>query len=133
MNDASKSEPTAEPAARAARAAGLEGGIARLLQTGTYVAIVLVAAGVVLMLVHGLSPRDTAPGLDAGRIVADLIALRPEGFLWAGLLVVMLTPAARVGLALVGYARDGEREMMIVSLLILVVIAIGIILGSAAA
>ncbi|MBI3745509.1 MAG: DUF1634 domain-containing protein [Chloroflexi bacterium] len=120
-------------AARTARAAGLEGGIARLLQTGTYVAIALIAIGVVLMLARGLSPADHAPALDPGRILANLVAQRPEGFLWVGVLVVMLTPAARVVLALVGYARDGEREMVIVSFLILTVIAIGIVLGSAAA
>ena len=125
--------PTGDPAAaRAARAAGLEGGIARVLQGGTYIAIALVAIGVVLMLAAGLSPFDQAPGLDLGRIVADLLALRPEGFLWVGLLVVMATPAARVAVALVGYARDGEREMMIVSTLILFVIGLGIVLGTAA-
>jgi uncharacterized membrane protein len=120
-------------AARAARAAGLEGGIARLLQVGTYVAVALITLGVVLMLANGLSPSATAPGLEPGRLVGDLVALRPEGFLWLGLLVVLGTPAARVALALVGYARDGEREMMVVAMLILVVIVIGIVLGTAAA
>jgi uncharacterized membrane protein len=120
-------------AALAARAAGLEGGIARLLQVGTYVAIALIAVGVAIMLAKGLSPYDAAPALDPGRLVADLVGLRPEGFLWLGLLVVLGTPAARVGLALVGYARDGEREMTIIAILILIVIVIGIILGTTAA
>ena len=122
-----------QEAAQAARAAGLEGGIARLLQGGTYVAVALITMGVALMLVNGLSPLGAAPRLDPGRLVGDLIALRPEGFLWLGLLVVLGTPAARVGLALVGYARDGEREMTIIAILILIVIVIGIVLGTAAA
>lgn len=126
-------EPRHDRAASTARAAGLEGGIARLLQVGTYVAVGLIAVGVVLMLADGLSPQDVAPDLDPGRLVGDLVALRPEGFLWLGLLVVMATPAARVALALFGFARDGEREMMIVSLLILVVIAVGVVLGTATA
>jgi len=109
--------------AEAVAMAGLEGGIARLLQTGTYVAIGLIAVGTVLMLVHGLSPADQAPALDPGRLVGDLLALRPEGFLWLGLLVVLLTPAA----------RGGEREMATVAALILVVVVIGIALGTAAA
>jgi uncharacterized membrane protein len=138
MTDPTRSDrgaaPTAQPdAAQAARAAGLEGGIARLLQAGTYVAVALIAIGVAIMLANGLSPFDTSPSLDPGRLVGDLLGLRPEGFLWLGLLVVLLTPAARVALALVGYARDGEREMTIVAILILVVIAIGIALGTAAA
>lgn len=121
------------PLGRAAQARGLEDEIARLLQIGTYVAVALVSAGVVLMLAHGLSPYERARALDLGRLPGELLALRPEGLLWFGILVVMATPAARVALALVGYARDGEREMMVVALLILVVIALGIILGTAAA
>jgi uncharacterized membrane protein len=123
---------TERGAARAMLAAGLEGRIARLLQGGTYVAIALIAVGVALMLSSGLSPLDHAPALDLGRLVGDVVALRPEGFLWLGLLVVLATPAARVAVALVGYARDGEREMTIVAILILVVISIGIALGTAA-
>ena len=124
----------AEPGdGRTAGAAGLEGGIARLLQVGTYVAVALIALGVVLLLAHGLSPYDHPPGLDLFRLLGDLVGLRPEGFLWLGILVVMATPAARVALALIGYSRDGEREMMIVAVLILVVIATGIVLGTAAA
>ena len=134
MSGPARSDPAPSPAAaREARAAGLEGGIARLLQGGTYLAVALIAIGVVVMLANGLSPYDAAPALDPGRLVADLVGLRPEGFLWLGLLVVLGTPAARVALALVGYARDGEREMTIVAILILVVIVIGIVLGTAAA
>ena len=120
-------------AARTAAARGLEGRIARLLRVGTYAAVALVAVGVVLMLAHGRSPLDAAPGLDIGRLAGDLLALRPEGFLWLGLLVVMATPASRVALALVGYARDGEREMLAVATLILLVILVGVVLGSAGA
>ena len=127
-------QPTqAGPGARAARASGLEGGIARLLQVGTYVAVALIATGVVLMRANGLSPSDAAPALDPGRLIGDLLALQPAGFLWLGLLVVLVTPAARVALALVGYAREGEREMAIVAVLILAVIGVGILLGTAAA
>ena len=130
MTDPVRSDPEA---AHAARVAGLEGSIARLLQGGTYLAVALIAIGVAIMLANGLSPYDAAPGLDPGRLLGDLVGLRPEGFLWLGLLVVLLTPAARVALALVGYARDGEREMTVVAILILVVIVIGIALGTAAA
>jgi uncharacterized membrane protein len=129
MSDVRRTERIA---AREMRAAGLEGGIARLLQGGTYVAIALIAVGVVLMLASGQSPLDHAPALDLGRLVGDVAALRPEGFLWLGLLVVLATPAARVAMALVGYAREGEREMTIVAILILVVIGVGIVLGTAA-
>jgi uncharacterized membrane protein len=110
----------------------LEATIARLLSIGTYVSIALVAAGVLLLLSSGASPLDPAPGFDLGRIGSDLASVRPAGFLWLGIVGLILTPAARVVAALVGYARSGERAMVLVSILILGVIAIGVAVGVAA-
>ena len=107
----------------------LEATIARLLSIGTYLSIALVAIGVVLLLASGASPLDAAPGLDVGRLGPDLAALRPAGFLWLGILGLIVTPAARVSAALVGYARAGERPMVLVSVLILAVIAVGVAVG----
>jgi uncharacterized membrane protein len=110
----------------------LESSIARLLTIGTYASIALVAVGALLMLAGGISPLAPGPGFDPGRIGADLAALRPAGFLWLGILGLIATPAARVTAALVGYARTGERAMVVVSVVILVVIAIGVATGVAA-
>jgi uncharacterized membrane protein len=57
--------------------------------------------------------------------------LKPIGFLWLGLLAVIAAPIARVGVALVAYAREGDRLMVAVSAAILLVIAVAI--GSAIA
>jgi uncharacterized membrane protein len=116
-----------------AHLAGLEGRVSRLLLVGTYAAMALIAAGTVLLLASGRSPLDVAPGLDPGRLVADLLALHPAGLLWIGLLVVVVTPAARVALSLAGFVQAGEREMSIVALLILLVVLAGIIVGTSAA
>ena len=110
----------------------LEATIAQLLSIGTYASIGLIVVGVVLLLVAGTSPLDTPPAFDLGRIPADLAALRPTGFLWLGIVGLLATPAARVVAALVGYARSGERRMVVVALLILVVIAVGVAVGTAA-
>lgn len=113
----------------AVRASGLEGRIARLLRAGTYLAIALVTVGVVLMLASGRSPLDLAPGLVPGALAGDLVALRAAGFLWAGLLVVLLTPAARVAVSMVGFARAGDRFMSLVAGLVLAVVIAGVIAG----
>lgn len=110
-------------------ARALESQIARLLTVGTYASITCVALGVVALLAAGTSPFDTAPGLDLGRLGGDIVGLRPEGFLWLGILGLVATPAARVVAALVGYLSSGERLMIGVSVLILVVIAIGVAAG----
>jgi uncharacterized membrane protein len=112
--------------ARVPAASDLEPTIARLLTIGTYLAISLLAIGVVALLSSGLRPRSADGGLDPGRILTDLGALHPAGFIWLGLIAVVATPSARVAAALVGYVRRGERDMALVSCLILVVIALSV-------
>ena len=107
----------------------LEQSIARLLTGGTYLSIGLMAVGVVLMLSNGISPLAPAPPFDPASIPADIVALRPAGFLWLGLLVVLATPLARVAASGIGFAVGGERQMALVSVAILVVIALGVVVG----
>jgi uncharacterized membrane protein len=111
----------------APRPADLERSVARLLTVGTYASIALLVAGVVAMLAGGRSPLDTAPRFDPTRILGDLAALRPEGFLWLGIVLVVATPSARVATSLVGYLRRGDRAMAIVSVLILAVIGLSVV------
>ena len=107
--------------------ADLERSIARLLTVGTYTSIVLLAAGVLAMLAAGRSPLDRAPGFDPARLATDLVALRPEGFLWLGIVLVVATPSARVAASVVGYLRRADRPMAVVSVLILAVIGLSVV------
>jgi uncharacterized membrane protein len=110
----------------------LESSIARLLTIGTYLSVALLALGVVVLIGTGQSPLDEAPGFDLSRIPRDILDLRPGGLLWLGIIGVISTPAARVVAALVGYVRSGEREMVVIAILILAVIAAGVVTGTAA-
>ncbi len=112
-----------------AKVGGLEPALARVLQVGTYASIALVAIGVVLLIAGGGSPLDPGPPLRLESLLADVIAGRPAGFLWLGIVGVLVTPAGRVIGALVGFARNGERTMALVALGILVVVALGVIAG----
>ena len=100
--------------------------IGRLMIVMTYISVGLLAVGVVLMLVNGISPLDDAPSFDLNAIWADLLAGMPVGFLWLGLIVVIATPIVRVSVAAIGFARQGQWRMVGVGLGILLVIAIGI-------
>lgn len=112
-----------------ARRGGLESSLARVLQVGTYASITLVAVGAVLLVVNGRSPLDQGAPLVIGRLLADIAAGRPEGFLWLGILGIVATPGLRVVGALIGFARGGERELAVVAFLILVVVALGVLAG----
>jgi uncharacterized membrane protein len=110
----------------------LERRIARLLTAGTILSVVLLGIGVVLMAVAGISPLDRGfQALDPGRISSDILAMRPEGFLWLGLLVAIATPAGRVLASLVGFVTAGERWMAIVAVEILAVLFLSVVLAVA--
>jgi uncharacterized membrane protein len=108
--------------------ASLEHTIARLLTVGTYLSIALLVIGLGLRLTTDSGP-SVGPAFDLTRLVPDLLGLKPDGFLWLGLLVVVATPAARVAASLIGYLRRGEPRMAIVAALILLVIAASVALA----
>jgi len=103
--------------------------IGQLLTGVTYVSVALLLVGVGLLIAAGISPVSGGPGMDPGRLVSDLVGLKPAGFLWIGLLAVIAAPIARVTVALVAYVRDKDWLMVGVSSAILLVIATAI--GSA--
>ncbi|MFZ5854949.1 MAG: DUF1634 domain-containing protein [Chloroflexota bacterium] len=108
----------------------LERRIAGVLIGATYLSVGLIGLGVVLMIAGGISPLDRALGLDPARLADDILAGRPEGVLWLGLVAVIGTPTVRVTASLVGYLHDGERPMVLVALGILGVIAASVLLAT---
>ncbi len=115
----------------AERALALDLTVARLLNVGTLFSVALLAVGVVLMAATGRSPLDLGfPPLDLARLPSDLLGLRPEGFLWLGLIAVILTPTSRVTASLVGFVRDADRTMVLISTMILGVIATSVVISA---
>ena len=101
--------------------------ISALLGAGTLVIVLTVAVGSLLLVLAGRTPvTEQGPALDAARIPGDLVALRPEGWLWLGLLLTVTLPIARVLLALLGFLRNGEQRMGAVSIATLGVLAVSI-------
>lgn len=109
--------------------ASLEAALAHVLQIGTYISILLIAVGSILLIAGGTSPLAGGPALSLEQLPADVLAGRPAGFLWLGILGVIVTPALRVLRALVGFWRRGEPRMAAIALSVLVVIAAGVIVG----
>jgi uncharacterized membrane protein len=114
-------------------AARVEALVARLLTIGTRIAVGLLAIGSVQLVAAGISPlAEDWPPFDPATLVADLLALRPAGFLWLGLLAVIATPLLRVGVSTAGFARAGERRMAVLGIAVLVVIGLAITAGISA-
>jgi uncharacterized membrane protein len=106
---------------------GFDSTVGRLMIAMTYVAVVLLAIGVILMIVNGISPLVGGPAFEAGVVLEELRAGVPTGFIWLGLVVVIATPIVRVAVSSVGFAREGQWRMVGVGLGILAIIAVGIL------
>jgi uncharacterized membrane protein len=107
----------------------LEAALAHVLQLGTYASVALIGVGSVVLLAGGGSPLGGGPAFAPERIVPDILALRPAGFLWLGIVGVLATPGLRVLRALIGFWRRGEQRMALVAALVLVVVAVGVVAG----
>ena len=121
--------PPGAGAAPGAAPGALEVALAHVLQLGTYVSVALIGVGSVLLLAAGGSPIAGGPPFVLDRIVPDVLALRPAGFLWLGIVGVLATPGLRVLRALFGFWRRGEQRMALVALVVLVVVAVGVVAG----
>jgi uncharacterized membrane protein len=110
-------------------AARLEAFIGRLMVWGVYAAMALISIGIVLAGLGGIDPlaRGLAPALDPVGIVSAMLALQPEGFLWAGIVLILAIPIGRVVVAGVGFLATGERRFALISLLVLLVVVVSIV------
>ena len=109
---------------------GVEARIATLLLVGAVAGIALVAVGVLLMAVNGMSPlAESFTAFDPARVLPDVLALRPEGFLWSGIVLVIATPIARVIGEFVTFAMSGDRIMALAALAILAVVASSVVVA----
>jgi uncharacterized membrane protein len=123
-------QPPNQGSSQSPDAAALDLAVARLLRAGILAAVGILVIGVVLLAIAGRSPLDKPfPPFDLARIPSDIVALRPEGFLWLGLVAVVLTPVTRVSASLVGYIRSADRSMVLISVAILCVIGASVLIS----
>ena len=101
------------------RMVDVEARIGRALIVLTFLGVGLLVIGVVLML-------TASPTFDPGHLVSGLLALDPAAPLWLGLIVILVTPVARVIAAGIGYASHGEWAMVGIATAIVIVIIIGV-------
>ncbi|HEX4032468.1 MAG TPA: DUF1634 domain-containing protein [Terracidiphilus sp.] len=109
----------------------LESIIGQLLRAGVLLSAAIVTVGGILYLVRfhavpanfhsfvvGGADIRTVPG-----ILRSAAQLNSEGLMQAGLVLLILTPVARVALAVVGFAMERDRLYTVVSLIVLAILA----------
>lgn len=117
---------------------GIERMISILLRTGVLISgAVVICGGAFYLARHGGEPADYhtfrgQPG--AYRIVSQIVegafALRGRSIIQFGLLLLIATPIARVALALVGFALEGDRKYVVITAIVLSVLLFSLITGA---
>jgi uncharacterized membrane protein len=108
----------------------LEGIIGQLLRAGVLLSAAVVAVGGILYLIRfhaaHVSFRTFVVGgpqiRTASGIIRSAAHLQSEGLIQLGLVMLILTPVARVALAVVGFALERDRLYTVVSLIVLAIL-----------
>jgi uncharacterized membrane protein len=116
----------------------LETIIGQLLRTGVLLAAATVLAGGVLYLVQHHADRVnyrvfSARGADTrsvSGIVQSAAHGHSQGIIQVGLLLLILTPIARVAVAIVGFLLERDRFYAVVSLIVLAILVFSLLHAS---
>ncbi len=101
-----------------------------MLRTGVLLAAAIVLFGGILYLVHNHGPRpdyshftaEPAHLIAFSGILHGVAALDPESIIMLGLLVLVATPVARVGMCIVGFLFERDHLYTVVSTIVLLIL-----------
>lgn len=97
-----------------------------VLRGGVILAVAIVLVGLALL----AAGRPMPPGgLRPTEIPRELAAGSPAGFLGLGVLLLMLTPVARVLLSVAYFARERDRAYVAITLTVFLILMAGVALG----
>lgn len=105
----------------------LEQIIGNLLRAGVVLAaIVVLAGGIIYLMHHGGNHADyhqfkgVQPQLRSmDGVIHDALALDSAGIIQLGLLLLILTPIARVVFSAIGFVMEGDRMYLVITLIVL--------------
>lgn len=101
-----------------------------MLRTGVLLAAAIVLTGGALYLVQHRGPRpgyahftaEPAQFTTFAGIMHGVATLNPESIIMLGLLVLIATPVARVGMCVVGFLLERDRLYTVVSTIVLAIL-----------
>lgn len=99
-----------------------------ILRAGLALSMALLALGLALALAEG---RLRARPVALGDVVPLIAAGRPSGFMAAGILVLLATPAIRVLALAARFAAEGDRRFAAVAVAVGLVLAFAVGIGRA--
>ncbi len=102
--------------------------VSTVLIVGVSISAILIGAGFLGSLLVGWEgsllgeAHGTARDTDFGALAANLRALRPIALAQAGLVVLLLTPVARVATSIVGFWLEHDRLYVVITTVVLAIL-----------
>ncbi|HVB60561.1 MAG TPA: TSUP family transporter [Ktedonobacteraceae bacterium] len=125
QTDSQNSAPAAPPEKLAAIVNKTSTLIGWVLQIGVLVSALVILIGVVMLFLSpgGLSPDKflTFPH-SFSAVGAGLLALRPQSVIVLGLLLLIATPVMRVAVSIVAFALEHDRDYVVITLIVLIIL-----------
>jgi uncharacterized membrane protein len=106
--------------------------ISGVLIVGVGISAALVALGFIASLAVGWSGSLVGAGPSADRpsdfssVLDGLIAVRPIALAQAGLLVLVATPVIRVVASVIGFAMEGDRTYVAITMIVLCILLLSL-------
>ncbi len=98
-----------------------------ILLAGVSISAILLMLGLSIVLIQGTPLSEFA--LTPGKALGQAFKADGIGLIYLGLLLLIMTPVARVAMLVYGYARIGWWRFALVSLLVLLLLGAGLVLG----
>jgi len=105
---------------------GLNRRISLALRAGIVVSLLLVTAGLILFFISGVP--HTAELTPVTSLAPGLAGLNPAAFITAGLIVILLLPAAILVLSLAHFISMREKQPVVTCIVLLILVAASFIL-----
>ena len=103
--------------------------LTRVLKSGLYSSLAITALGLILVALQGI-PAAQVRALPVTELLPRLLRGDGTAVLDLGLVLLMLTPVARVVAAVYGFAIERDRRFTLISLAVLLVLAVSFIVAS---
>jgi uncharacterized membrane protein len=101
--------------------------VAKVLRTGAAVSVVLILIGVITLL--GDSSAGVQITLPLDKLPSGLAEVEPAAFITLGILVMIVTPIARVFILVEGFIARKEGTYVLIGSVVLAVLLMSIIIG----
>lgn len=101
--------------------------IARVLRVGAFLSTLIMLAGVLLLVFRGGASGAAAVHFVTLReLLPQLVRFNPEAVMELGVLLLLMTPVARIIIAVIGFAMERDLKYVFISLAVLAIVLFSI-------